>query len=192
MLQYRLIDSPFGHFALIWREQGSVSRVVRILLPTPGAPQPQGLHAYLSGGGCCRPGDVHPDVDALCRSMARFLRGEPAALPIDLLDATVCTPFQWRVLMAEKAIPRGEVRTYGQIAAQVGCPRGARAVGNALANNPFPIVIPCHRAVRSDGSLGGFQGGVEIKRALLEMEGVRFDEKGQIVNGRDVPPGGEW
>lgn len=108
--------------------------------------------------------------------MARFLRGEAVALPIDLLDATVCTPFQWRVLMAEKAIPRGEVRTYGQIAAQVGCPRGARAVGNALANNPFPIVIPCHRAVRSDGSLGGFQGGVEIKRALLEMEGVRFDE----------------
>jgi methylated-DNA-[protein]-cysteine S-methyltransferase len=108
--------------------------------------------------------------------MARFLRGEAVALPIDLLDATVCTPFQWRVLMAEKAIPRGEVRTYGQIAAQVGCPRGARAVGNALANNPFPIVIPCHRAVRSDGSLGGFQGGVAMKRALLEMEGVRFDE----------------
>ena len=65
--------------------------------------------------------------------------------------------------------------TYGGLAAAVGVPGGARAVGNVMAGNPFPLVIPCHRVIRSDGSLGGFGGGLPMKRALLEMEGVAFD-----------------
>jgi alkylated DNA nucleotide flippase Atl1 len=58
--------------------------------------------------------------------------------------------------------------------------KGVRAVGTALARNPFPLVVPCHRAVRSDRTLGGFQGGLEMKRALLEMEGVEFDSKNRV------------
>jgi len=60
-------------------------------------------------------------------------------------------------------------------------PNAARAVGNALANNPFPIIIPCHRAIRSDRSLGGYQGGLEMKRTLLGMEGIEFDDSGRAV-----------
>jgi methylated-DNA-[protein]-cysteine S-methyltransferase len=63
----------------------------------------------------------------------------------------------------------------------LGKPSAARAVGRALATNPFPIIIPCHRAVRSDGSLGGYQGGLAMKRALLEMEGVEFDARGRVA-----------
>uniref|UniRef100_UPI00257F7FDB methylated-DNA--[protein]-cysteine S-methyltransferase n=1 Tax=Candidatus Borrarchaeum sp. TaxID=2846742 RepID=UPI00257F7FDB len=80
--------------------------------------------------------------------------------------------------------PRGWISTYKRIAEYIGIPNGARAVGNALARNPFPIIIPCHRAVKTDGSLGGYQGGVKMKRVLLEMEGVRFSDKGKIIMNR--------
>jgi methylated-DNA-[protein]-cysteine S-methyltransferase len=63
----------------------------------------------------------------------------------------------------------------------LGCPRAARAVGTALANNPFPIIIPCHRTIRADGTPGGFGGGIMMKRNLLEMEGVRFDPRGRVI-----------
>jgi methylated-DNA-[protein]-cysteine S-methyltransferase len=152
------------------------ARVVHILIPLPGRDVADRLGDYPDAAA-----GHHPQVDELCDRMARFLAGEVIALPIDLLDRTLCSPFQWRVLMAEKAIPRGQVRTYGQVAAAAGSPGGARAAGNALARNPFPIVIPCHRAVRADGSLGGYQGGAPMKRALLEMEGVQFDARGRAI-----------
>jgi methylated-DNA-[protein]-cysteine S-methyltransferase len=70
------------------------------------------------------------------------------------------------------------------IARHLGSPSGGRAVGRALATNPFPLLIPCHRAVRSTGELGGYQGGVDIKRRLLEMEGVEFTTSGKVVMDR--------
>jgi methylated-DNA-[protein]-cysteine S-methyltransferase len=84
------------------------------------------------------------------------------------------TPFEAAVLRATAAIPAGQVRTYGQIAAAVGRPGAARAVGQALAHNPAPVRIPCHRVVRADGHLGGYSGagGREEKRALLAAEGA--------------------
>ena len=69
----------------------------------------------------------------------------------------------------------GSVSTYRLVSAYVGIPNGARAVGNALAGNPFPIIVPCHRAIRSDRHIGGYGGGPEMKRALLEKEGMNFN-----------------
>lgn len=88
-------------------------------------------------------------------------------LPLDLVG----TQFQqavWRELLA---IPRGETRSYGQIAAKLGKPGAARAVGGACGANPLPIIIPCHRVVGSDGSLTGFGSGLDLKQKLLAMEG---------------------
>ncbi|MAR60983.1 MAG: 6-O-methylguanine DNA methyltransferase [Euryarchaeota archaeon] len=86
------------------------------------------------------------------------------------------TAFQVKVWNAMKEIPRGETRTYTQIAVQIGHPNSARAVANACGQNPYPPIVPCHRVVRSDGSLGGYsgEGGVETKRRLLREEGVEF------------------
>lgn len=86
-----------------------------------------------------------------------------------------CPAFQRKVLRAVSNIPCGQVRTYQFIAKQIGNPKAARAVGRALATNPFPIIIPCHRVICSDGKLGGYRGGVKMKQALLRKEGV--DEK---------------
>jgi len=71
-----------------------------------------------------------------------------------------------------------------RIANHIGIVNGARVVGNSLAKNPFPIFIPCHRAIRSNGELGGYQGGLAMKRSLLEMEGVEISEKGKIISDK--------
>lgn len=115
--------------------------------------------------------DPHPPQE-----LARDLRAFFADLawyagPVDLSHVG---QFQRRVLEQLRRIPRGQVRTYREIAREVGHPGATRAVGTACARNPVPLVIPCHRVVRSDGNLGGYslRGGVTLKRRLLEREGV--------------------
>jgi methylated-DNA-[protein]-cysteine S-methyltransferase len=93
------------------------------------------------------------------------------------------TVFQKAVWEATKKIPRGKVTTYAVIASLIGRPRAARAVGNALNKNPFAPKVPCHRVVKSDGSLGGFAGGTRKKKQMLEKEGVRIKKnKNKIVD----------
>lgn len=94
------------------------------------------------------------------------------------------TTFEERVYAALKKVPRGSFITYGELARRAGYPRAARAVGNALNKNPFAPAVPCHRVVRSDGSIGGYARGVRAKMALLQREGVK------IGNGRVRQPTG--
>lgn len=96
-------------------------------------------------------------------------------LQFDLaLDLTGTTAFQRSVLMAIQSIPAGAVQTYRQVARAIRKPQASRAVGQALGSNPLPIVLPCHRVIASDGSLGGYAGGLDIKRKLLKLEGAQL------------------
>ena len=97
------------------------------------------------------------------------------------LDLSQLSNFQKKVILLERKIPRGQISTYKELALKLGFPRAARSVGQALAKNPFPIIIPCHRTIRSDGSLGGYIGGVSMKRQLLEFEGIKFNNKGRVI-----------
>jgi len=101
--------------------------------------------------------------------LQRYYAGEPVALRAKL-DLEGYTPFQRRVWQATLQIPYGQTRTYSWVAKEVGSSRAYRAVGAALAKNPIPIIIPCHRVLRKDGTLGGYGGGLDMKRRLLEME----------------------
>ena len=92
----------------------------------------------------------------------------------EFLETFHPTSFQRSVLLATAQIPEGSTCTYAELAAQIGSPHAARAVGNALAQNPLPFLIPCHRVLRSDGKLGGYRFGIALKRALLLSEGVRL------------------
>ena len=85
---------------------------------------------------------------------------------------SVGTPFQQRVWKAIATIPRGEVRSYAWLARKIGNPKAVRAVANACGKNPIPYVVPCHRVIASDGSIGGFTGGIEKKRRLLARENI--------------------
>jgi methylated-DNA-[protein]-cysteine S-methyltransferase len=168
--------TPFGPVALVWSEFGGSPKVVRILLSSPeGAADDRAVPLF--------PGSRHRscrEIDELSACVRAFLEGEAVSFSLDIAALSVRPIFQQRVLRAEHAIPRGSVSAYGLIAARLGASRAARAVGHALATNPFPILVPCHRAVRTDGSLGGFQGGPAMKRALLALEGVPFDASGRV------------
>ena len=106
----------------------------------------------------------------LARAVLDHLAGEPAArLRFDLRDVS---PFERAVLLKALEIPRGEVRPYAWIAREIGRPRAVRAVGSALAGNPIPLLIPCHRVVRTDGRIGNYVFGSDLKRAVLSAEGA--------------------
>ena len=109
-------------------------------------------------------------TDAVRRELDGYfsLRRRRFDLPIDW---SLVRGFAGGVLRQTARIPFGDVRTYGQVAAQVGSPRAARATGNALGSNPIPIVVPCHRVLHADGGLGGYSGGLDRKRYLLALEG---------------------
>ncbi len=112
---------------------------------------------------------VAPEELEAGRQLAAYLRGEPVELdaPVDLEGLS---PFSRAVLAELRRIPYGQRRTYGQVAAAVGRPRAARAVGRAVGSNPVPIFVPCHRVVGRGGALTGFGAGLDTKRALLDLE----------------------
>jgi len=173
-LHYSAVDTSHGEMTIVW-EEGEPVKVVQIFLPSRrgelGSGYPQATES------------TNGAINGLAEDIARFLDGEDVAFSLDLMDLDRCSPFQRSVILAEYGVPRGYVTTYGRLARHLGAPRASRAAGRALATNPFPIVIPCHRAVRSDGSLGGYQGGVEMKARLLEMEGVQV-ERGRVLMNR--------
>lgn len=115
---------------------------------------------------------ARPDTGELARFFRMIddaLAGRKVRLSLDHLGAGA---FSVRVWQAARAIPAGKVTTYGALARRIGSPGAARAVGNALGANPLPILVPCHRVVRSDGTLGGFGGGIPLKIRLLRHEHV--------------------
>ncbi len=123
-------------------------------------------------------------IESLRDRIRGYFKGENVKFDLELINFTICTEIQEKVLRAEYQIPRGWVSTYKRIANHIGVYNGARAVGNALAKNPFPIIIPCHRAIKSNGELGKFQGGIVMKRKLLEMEGIEFSSRGKVITER--------
>jgi len=111
-----------------------------------------------------------PAIYNLSKRIKDFLSGKKVFFPLKILDLDRCSPFQHEVLKAVCRIPRGKISTYKLIAKQIGRPKAIRAVALALATNPFPLVIPCHRVIRSNGSIGGYLGGNKMKCFLLGLE----------------------
>jgi len=108
-------------------------------------------------------------LDRVRRELDSYFNGGLREFDLDL-DWSLVGPFARRVLRRTARIPYGSVASYGEVALGVGTPRGARAVGNALGSNPIPVVVPCHRVVRTGGAMGGYGGGVTRKRWLLDLE----------------------
>ena len=107
--------------------------------------------------------------DDLVTRLKTYFSGHKTTFP-DALDLPGATPFQREVWETTRLIPYGETRNYLWVAEQIKRPRAAQAVGQALGRNPLPVIVPCHRVVTSNGRLGGFSGGVEMKRCLLWLE----------------------
>lgn len=136
---------------------------------TPGQAPGSVQAAAVSPGAAASPGWV----DHLLDDLRRYLSGEPLDLNSweSKFDLSQATPFRQRVYRALLEVRRGQTCTYGDLARRVQSPRAARAIGGAMASNPIPLFVPCHRVVATTG-LGGYGGGLSLKRRLLELEGA--------------------
>jgi len=155
-MDFFLFPTPLGDMALGSDDTGDA--IARLYLPNSPTPRVASHATPLLARGRAQ--------------LLEYLAGERKRFDLPL--APEGTPFQRRVWRALEDIPWGQTRTYRQVAQAVGCPKGFRAVGMANHANPIPIFIPCHRVVGADGSLTGYGGGVELKRALLAIEGLTF------------------
>ncbi len=174
---YDLAKTRFGMAAIVWFEDKNGPRITRVLLPAP-------IEKILREIRMIFPTSTKKSctvVKTFTKNLQAFAKGSAVSFDTSVLDMSHVPPFHRKVLRALPRISKGRVSSYGTIAAQSGAAGGARAAGQGCANNPFPIVFPCHRVIRSDGSLGGFGGGLKLKRALLEMEGVQFDKNGKVM-----------
>lgn len=172
-MHYRIIDTAWGEFGLVASESG----VVRTLLPDRSKSLRRRIAAEAPAAKEDR--DLLP---RLARAIGAYFSeargGAPrarSAFDVEL-DLSNITPFRRQVYLACAKIPAGVLATYSDLAALAGSPAAVRAVGSAMANNPLPLLVPCHRIVRSDGTIGGFSStrGVSQKKALLRHEGVPF------------------
>jgi len=163
-MDYAIVKTVWGPFGFVtragklvatypWRTEAAIRRT--IAKQYPGAVEARNL------------------LPRFQRQVAAYFSGKPTnfAAALDLSDQT---PFQEAVLEACRRIPYGKTASYADLARAAGNPGAARAVGGTMANNPLPLVIPCHRVVRSDGSMGGFSSpqGVKEKQRLLALEGI--------------------
>jgi methylated-DNA-[protein]-cysteine S-methyltransferase len=163
-VSYAPVDSPFGTLHAAVTRRG----LVRLAFPEESVDGfLERLARKLSPRIVASPGSLDP----VRRELDEYFNGRRRDFDLKL-DWTLITPFARRVLRMTAAIPYGGHLSYAEVAAEAGSPRGARAAGNALGANPIPIVIPCHRVLHSGGGLGGYGGGPERKRYLLEMEGA--------------------
>lgn len=162
MIHYTSIDTPIGKILIAKTEKG----ICRIGLPSDDE------ESFTNWTATQFPNEnVIKNLKALdneINQLEKYFTGKlkKFSLPLDLQSS----PFYKKVLMVVKNIPYGKTASYKQIAYRIDNPKAARAVGNANANNPIPIIIPCHRVVASNGSLGGYGGGLTMKRWLLEHE----------------------
>jgi methylated-DNA-[protein]-cysteine S-methyltransferase len=163
---YGYADTPFGRMLVAVTPRG----LVRVAFE-PEAPDDvlEELTERLSP----RVLEAPIAVDAVRRELDEYFDGKRRVFDIPL-DWSLTTGFRRKVLRATARIPYGGVSSYREMAGRAGNGRASRAAGSALATNPIPIVVPCHRVLRTGGNLGGYGGGLAMKEALLKMEGIRL------------------
>jgi methylated-DNA-[protein]-cysteine S-methyltransferase len=161
---YTRTDSPFGGLFPAATPRG----LVRIGLPSQ---DPDQLLADLAGRVSPRVLETATPLERVRRELDLYFEGRLREFRLPL-DWRLSRGFRRRALRAVARIPYGETRSYAQVARRAGNERASRAAGTACGGNPIPIVVPCHRVLRSGGSLGGYGGGLAMKRALLELEGA--------------------
>jgi methylated-DNA-[protein]-cysteine S-methyltransferase len=168
---FTLFDTAIGRCGIAWGRDGVVA------LQLPEASEEETRVRLCTGRPGASAGTPPPAIAAAIAEVAALLRGEAADLSGVVLDLAGVPDFERRVYAVARQIPAGRTLTYGAVAARLGMPGAARAVGRALGRNPFAMIVPCHRVVAAGGAMGGFSagGGVATKRRILAIESVRSD-----------------
>ena len=163
-IAYTEFDSPVGRLLLAATPRG----LVRITFPVE---TPETVLEQLAESVSPRILESPAKLDDVRRELDRYFEGELHDFDVPL-DWQLTRGFYRKVLRATARIPYGQTRSYSEMAKRAGSPRAVRATGTALGSNPLPIVVPCHRVLRSGGALGGYGGGLDVKQTLLELEGA--------------------
>jgi methylated-DNA-[protein]-cysteine S-methyltransferase len=163
-VSYAPVDSPFGPLLAAATKRG----LVRLAFPEEDV---DSVLDRLARRISPRIVESSAPLEPVRRELDGYFSGSRRTFELPL-DWSLIGPFARKVLHATAHIPYGGYLSYTEVATEAGSPRGSRAAGNALGSNPIPIVIPCHRVLRTGGSLGGYGGGLDRKRYLLELEGV--------------------
>lgn len=182
---FTISDTAIGRCAIAWGARGIAA------VQLPEARHLKTRNRVLQRFPGARESMPPPEVARARDAIAGLLRGTPSDLASILLDMDTLPPFHRRVYEAARTIPWGATTTYGALATALGA-GSARAVGQALARNPYAIIVPCHRVVAAGGKLGGFSanGGVSLKLRLLAIEGLGGSQESQEKGGqRKIPPG---
>jgi len=171
-INFTIVESPLGRLLLAATTRG----VCRVMIGDSDRALEADLKSEYPQATISRDDRI---LSAQVRSLISYLRGGSPHpdLPIDVR----ATAFQWRVWRELQAIPYGETRTYREVASAIGRPTATRAVARACATNPIALLIPCHRVIRTDGSMGGYRWGIKRKERLLEQERTRRQAGGPIA-----------
>ena len=161
---YAIVPSPMGALAGVCSRRGLLCLSYRV-------ERLDGLLDSLAGAVSPRIVESPARLDPVARQLEEYFAGRRQQFDLPI-DWSLSRGFARRVLRATSDVPYGTATTYTDIAGRAGSPLAVRAAGNALARNPVPIVVPCHRVLRVGGGLGGYAGGLERKRFLLELEGA--------------------
>jgi methylated-DNA-[protein]-cysteine S-methyltransferase len=174
MITHSVFHTKLGWMGVVRGEKG----LKKVILPSALF---EDVEAEITGQF---PDSVRDDtaLQPLTKRLEAYYRGKRFSQDISL-DWSGSTSFSIAVWRGAQSIPWGEVRTYQWLSLYLDKPRSFRAVGGALGRNPFPIIVPCHRVIRGDGTLGGFSAptGIRLKRKMLELEGVRIDKQGKVI-----------
>ena len=167
-MHYTLFETAIGSCGVVWNDRG----LTGVHLPDANPSRTRASVERRFPGAV--PAAATPEVQQAIDSIVALFRGERRDLRDIVLDFEGLAPFNRRVYELARTIPPGATLTYGEVAMRLGSPGMARAVGQALGQNPWPIVVPCHRVLAADGGMGGYSapGGVATKRRMLEIEGV--------------------
>lgn len=171
MMRYAIFDTAWGAFGFVEHNK----RLLATFLPRARQEIKQAIRA--SWPDAIEASDPLPRFQ---RAVVDYFNGKHARFSIEI-DLSSVPPFHRSVLEACRRIPYGQTASYADLARAVGKPNAARAVGGAMAHNPLPLVVPCHRVLRADGSIGGFSStdGVDEKARLLRLENVAVDRHGE-------------
>ncbi|MBN1871881.1 MAG: methylated-DNA--[protein]-cysteine S-methyltransferase [Candidatus Omnitrophica bacterium] len=174
-MHYTVMTSAVCNVCVVWEGKNDRFRVRRIFLLERGADARRHIKRFYQEAtrSQCK------GVDALLRGIRRYFKS--GSIGFDLSDTHMAgrSKFENNVYKATAHIPPGKVASYRTLASMCDC-RSARAIGRVMAKNPYPLLVPCHRVIHSSGKIGGFQTGPLMKRRLLELEGVKFDESGTV------------
>jgi len=170
---YIVFPTPLGEAAIVYTDKPFL--ILKLFLPQRHR---KDLVKTIEKDWQAKSG-AHPNALKIAGIINKYFKGTAIKPPWEWMDMAGLTPLQQSVLRATTDIPYGSVRSYKQIAEAIHRPRAYRFVGSTLAKNPFPLLIPCHRVIRSDSSLGRFGGGTDLKRKIIDLEAQFASKKYQ-------------